>query len=210
VKLAVVGVAGAAIVVAALGAALVLRITATDSSSAAGRFRGNEAPSGMSMPSFVLRDQNGRTVRADDLRGNVVVLTFLDTKCREACPIIAGEIARAWNLLGPEERAGAVAIAISTNPRDDSRARIRAFLNLHRAQDTIRYLTASVPVMRALWHRFQILSSLESGAASTHSAPVRIYGRDLVWLATQHAGADLTPRNLAHDIRIALGSSSGR
>ena len=156
------------------------------------------------MPSFALQDQQDRTVSTDDLRGKVVVLTFVDTQCREACPIIAGEIARAWDFLRPEERARAVAVAISTDPRDDSKARIRAFLNRHQAQNTIRYLTGPVPVMRALWHRFQILSSLESGAASTHSAPVRIYSAELVWLATQHAGADLTPRNLAHDVRVAL------
>lgn len=62
--------------------------------------------------------------------------------------------------------------------------------------------------MRPLWRRFQILSSLESGKANIHSAPVRIYGPDLSWLATQHAGADLSPRNLAHDIRVALSAKA--
>lgn len=79
-----------------------------------------------------------------------------------------------------------------------------------RAQNTIRYLIKRpLPVMRALWHQLQILSSLESGVPSTNSAPVRIYGRDLGWLATQHTGADLTPGNLAHDVRVALESPSG-
>ena len=144
-------------------------------------------------------------VRTSGLRGKVVVLTFLDTKCREACPIIAGQIARTWSLLTPAERGQTVAIAVSTDPRDDTRPSIRAFLARHRAAGTIRYLTGAVPDMKRLWRRFQILSSLESGDADTHSAPVRIYGRDLTWLATQHAGADLSPRNLLHDIRVALG-----
>jgi cytochrome oxidase Cu insertion factor (SCO1/SenC/PrrC family) len=134
-----------------------------------------------------------------------VVLTFLDTKCREACPIIAGQIALTWTLLTLAEREAAVAIAISTDPRDDTRSSIRAFLARHRATGTIRYLVGSVPDMTRLWRRFQILSSLESGDADTHSAPVRIYGRDLTWLATQHPGVDLSPRNLVHDIRLALG-----
>lgn len=136
----------------------------------------------------------------------VLVLTFLDTKCTEACPIIAGQIADAWRLLTPSERACATAVAISTDPRDDTRANVRAFLARHRAGQTVRYLVGPIPVMRAVWRRFQILSSLESGEADIHSAPVRIYGPDLTWLATQHAGADLSPRNLAHDIRVALGT----
>jgi cytochrome oxidase Cu insertion factor (SCO1/SenC/PrrC family) len=158
------------------------------------------------MPSFALRDQDGRLVRSRDLRGKVAVLTFLDTKCREACPIIAAEIARAWKLLAPSERAQSVAVAISTDPRDDTRAGIRAFLERHRASGTIRYLSGSLPVMKHAWRRFQVLSSFESGEADTHSAPVRIYGKNLTWLAAQHVGVDLSPRNLAHDIRIALRS----
>ena len=60
------------------------------------------------------------------------------------------------------------------------------------------------PMMRNVWRSFLVLSSVASGNADTHSAPVRIYGRDLTWLATQHVGVDLSPRNLAHDIRVAL------
>lgn len=168
------------------------------------QFRGNEAIPGLTLPNFELRDQNGRLVSTAALRGTVVVLTFLDTKCTEACPIIARQLANAWRLLTPGERRRTTAIAISTDPRDDTRANVRAFLARHRAERTIRYLVGPVRVMRSVWGRFQILSSLESGEANVHSAPVRIYGPDLVWLATQHAGADLSPRNLAHDIRVAL------
>jgi hypothetical protein len=57
-----------------------------------------------------------------------------------------------------------------------------------------------------VWNEFQVLSSLESGHDTLHSAPVRIYDRRGMWVATLHAGADLTEANLAHDIRVALGS----
>jgi hypothetical protein len=57
--------------------------------------------------------------------------------------------------------------------------------------------------------RFQILSSLESGKDILHSAPVRIYVGG-IWVATLHAGVDLTPANLAHDVRIALARMSSR
>jgi cytochrome oxidase Cu insertion factor (SCO1/SenC/PrrC family) len=156
------------------------------------------------MPDFALRDQEGRLVRAEDLRDKVVVLTFLETKCQAACPIIAGEVARAWTLLTPRERAQSAAVAISADPRDDTPANIRTFLSRHRASRTIRYLVGPVPVMRDVWRSFLVLSAVASGDADTHSAPVRIYGRDLTWLATQHVGVDLSPRNLAHDIRVAL------
>lgn len=60
--------------------------------------------------------------------------------------------------------------------------------------------------MRRLWKRFQILSSLESGEDTLHSAPVRIYDRDGVWAATLHAGVDLNEEHLLDDIRAALAA----
>ena len=58
--------------------------------------------------------------------------------------------------------------------------------------------------LRPLWNALNILSSLDSGRDSLHSAPLRIYSRDGVWVATLHAGADLSVENLLHDIRVAL------
>lgn len=200
-SLAVVG----GIVALAVGLVVLAVANGADNEPEADPFRGNRAVPGLTLPNFELRDQNGRLVRTEDLRGTVVVLTFLDTRCTEACPIIARQIADAWRLLTPGERPRATAIAISTDPRNDTRSRVRAFLARHRAETTVRYLVGSVDVMRPLWRRSQILSSLESGDADVHSAPVRIYGPNLNWLATQHAGADLSSQNLAHDIRIALG-----
>jgi protein SCO1/2 len=207
VRLAIAAIAGAGLLLATFVAAAYLR-SSGGASDASERFVGSAAPAGFELPSFELGDHDGSRVRSSDLLGEVVVLTFLDTKCEEACPIIAGEVAAAWRLLSKEERQQAVAVAISTDPRDDTPESIRAFLRRHRALGTFRYLTGPVPEMKRLWQSFQILSSFESGDADTHSAPVRIYSREGLWLATQHAGADLTPRDLAHDVRVALGEGT--
>lgn len=188
------------------GLAVALYARSADEPSA-GVFVGSKPPARFTMPAFTLRDHDGSLVRSSDLRGKVVVLTFLDTKCEEACPIIAGEVGSAWRLLSEQERREVVAVAISTDPRDDTPPSIRTFLRTHRALGTFRYLTGPLPEMKQLWQTFQILSSFESGEADTHSAPVRVYSRDGVWLATLHAGADLTPANLVYDIRVALRRS---
>jgi len=202
VRIAVAAIAALGVVLIG-GLAVALSERSSDESSAA-RFIGSEPPARFPMPDFALRDYDGSLVRSSDLSGKIVVLTFLDTKCEEACPIIAGEIASAWRHLSEQERREAVAVAISTDPRDDTPAHIRSFLRRHRALGTFRYLTGPIPEMKRLWQTFQVLSSVASGDADTHSAPVRIYGRDGVWLATLHAGADLTPTNLVRDVRSAL------
>lgn len=174
--------------------------------STEGPYRGSEPPGEIRLPAFALRDVSGDVVRSADLRGSVLLLTFLDTQCTESCPIIASEVARTLGLLTRAERERVIAVAISTDPAEDTRENVRAFLERNRALGKLRYLGGEEPAakMRAVWKSFKVLSSLESGEDTLHSAPVRVYSEDGVWVSTLHAGVDLTPANLAHDIRVVL------
>jgi hypothetical protein len=49
-----------------------------------------------------------------------------------------------------------------------------------------------------------VLAVAPGGNANVHSAPVRIYDPRGTWVSTLAAGVDLTPANLAHDVRSAL------
>jgi cytochrome oxidase Cu insertion factor (SCO1/SenC/PrrC family) len=170
-----------------------------------GPYRGSEPPTQIELVDFVLRDNNGDVVRSSSLRRKVVLVTFLDSQCTESCPIIASQIGQAFDLLSAVERQRVSAVAISTDPKEDTPASVRSFLRRNRALGTLHYLGGGEPEakLRPIWRRFLILSSLESGEDTLHSAPVRIYDGG-VWVATLHAGVDLTPANLAHDIRVAL------
>ncbi len=204
----------AALVIApavALAVAAVVTASFTDGSSQAerdSRYRGSEPPTGIAMPEFSLRNYDGRTVRSDELRGGVTVLTFLDSQCTESCPVIAWSVARALEGLTSAERKDVEAVAISTDPAEDTPASVRRFLAGNRANGRLWYVGGGEPErkLREVWKAFQVLSSLESGQDTLHSAPVRIYDRSGTWVATLHAGADLSEANLAHDIRVALGA----
>jgi cytochrome oxidase Cu insertion factor (SCO1/SenC/PrrC family) len=169
--------------------------------------RGSQPPARIEMPRFSLHDQQGRLVSSDGLAGKALVVTFLDTKCRESCPIIADQIRQALARLSPADRAGTVALAISVQPEVDTPAAVRAFLRRHRVDGALRYLVGSEAQLRPVWSAFQVLPALDSGSSDIHSAPVRIYDRTGVWISTQAAGADLTPANLAHDVGVALQTS---
>jgi cytochrome oxidase Cu insertion factor (SCO1/SenC/PrrC family) len=168
-------------------------------------YKGSEPPARIELVDFALRDYNGAVVRSSSLREKVVLLTFLDSQCTESCPVIASQIARAFDLLSAAERRRVFALAISTDPKEDTAASVRTFLRRNRALGKLHYVGGGEPEskLRPIWKRFHILSSLESGKDTLHSAPVRIYDGGL-WVATLHAGVDLTPVNLAHDIRVAL------
>lgn len=156
------------------------------------------------LPAFRLRSYDGRVVDASDLRGRIAIVTFLDTKCKEACPIVASVVAEAIDALTPSERRDVVAIAITSDPRVDTPAAIRAFLGRRHALGRIDYLIGPIVTLERIWRSFLVLSSFDSGDADVHSAPVRVYSRGGEWLATEHVGVDLTPANLVHDVKVAM------
>ena len=172
-----------------------------------GPYRGSEPPPGIRLAPFVLRSYRGQRVSSSDLRGKVVALTFLESKCTEACPIIAVQVARGIDLLTPDEREWVRAIAISTQPSDDTDASVREFLARRHALGRLEYqigtetaATADLAALsRSLCDRF-------GQPKHTHSASVHIYDRHGVWVSSLHPGVDLTPENFAADVRRALGS----
>lgn len=203
-RLIVVAVLGSLMLVAT-GVTAALLLGGGDLPTAA--YRGNPVPVRVALPDFSLKDYTGKRVQASDLQRKIVIVTFLDTKCTTSCPIIASQVASGLRLLTPDERSQVVAVAISTQPTDDTPAAVRAFLRRHRAEHELLYLIGSEQELRPVWEAFYILSALDSGNANTHSAPVRVFDRNGRWVSTLHPGVDLTPDNLRHDITLALSRS---
>ena len=69
-------------------------------------------------PDFTLANQDGRSIALSSLRGRVVLLTFLNSRCKHLCRIegpLLGDVQRS---LPEAERP--VIVAISVNPEDTS------------------------------------------------------------------------------------------
>jgi protein SCO1/2 len=171
-----------------------------------GPYRGSEPPAGIVAGSFRLRSYRGHTVSLRAERGKVVLLSFVDTKCTESCPIVTSAIAQAYRLLPPGKRLQVVPLLISVEPHADTPVHVHGFLARRRAL-ALDYLIGSVRELRPVWKAYGILSAVDSGNADVHSSDVRVIDRHGIWVATQHAGVDLTPKNLAHDALEALSRS---
>jgi protein SCO1 len=178
--------------------------TETIRAPSAGLYRGSEPPPGIHAPGFTLRDYRGKTIRMAKLRGRVVLTTFVDSACREACPLILARLGRGLRLLDPSTRQSVTALAITVNPEVDSPAHVRRFLAQRRALGEVDYLIGSVRELRPVWRAYGIVPAVDTGDADVHSADVRIFDRRGVWVSTLHTAVDLTPANLAHDIETAL------
>lgn len=207
---AILAATGAISLVAAIGTGTILGLRDSGQSAdstlpqRANPYRGSQPPSGIRLPQFALRDYRGRIVRSSRLQGKLVLTTFVDSACKEQCPIIVGIIGDALPRLAPSERRQVVALAFSVNPLVDTPAHVRRFLAERHALPNLEYLSDSVRSMRPVWKRFGVLPAVDTGDNDIHSADVRIFDRRAEWVTTQHAGVDLSPANLLHDIRVAL------
>lgn len=175
--------------------------------TARGPYRGSVPPAGLHVPVFSLRGYRGDIVRTRDLRGKVVLVTFLDTKCTEKCPIFASQIAAGLRLLPSSAQRRVVALAISVDPRVDSPASVRRFLRRRHALGGLDFLLGSLKELRPIWKAFHIVAAADTGNADIHSADARVFDRRGIWVSTFHAGVDLTPENLEHDLLMALRRS---
>lgn len=208
------GIAAAVSALIVCAVALALLLAARDSQNRdvsgppAGPYRGSRPPAGITAPDFTLPDYRGRTVRMASLRGRVVLTTFVDSACHEACPIILARLARGLRLLDPRTRSQVTALAITVNPPVDTPSHVRRFLRQRGALGEIDYLIGTTRQLRPVWKAYGILPAVDTGNADVHSADVRVFDRNGEWVSTLHTAVDLTPQNVAHDIRTALTRSS--
>ncbi len=172
----------------------------------AGPYRGSEPPKGIFVPDFALRDYRGKLVRSHALRGRVVLVTFLDTDCKTKCPLIASAVGDALQLLAPSERRQIAPLALTVNPKRDTPQRARRFLRQRHALG-LDFLIGTLKEMRPVWRAFHIVAAAETGSADIHSVDARVYDREGEWVSTLHLPPDLTPKNVAHDLRRALRGS---
>jgi protein SCO1/2 len=74
-------------------------------------------------PPFRLRDQNGVFVSLAELRGRSVLVTFLDSRCVDQCPIAGRQLGTVLREMAPADRP--TLVVVSVNPPGDTPASIR-------------------------------------------------------------------------------------
>jgi protein SCO1/2 len=197
----------AATVVACTFAALVGLYAARRDGSprASGEIAGSRRPPGMPPARFSLRDQDGRTVTADSLRGRPLIVSFLYTRCRDTCPVVADQVRGALDDLG---RARVPYVAISVDPGGDTPGGARAFLLKHGLTGRARYLLGTSAQLAPVWRQFGVQPQrVTNTRRDDHTASTVVL--DLRGVQRVGFTADtLTPEGLARDVR-ALAAARG-
>ncbi len=146
---------------AVVAAALTIFIPSAANAAAPG-FDGPTIKNPRLAPNFALRDQDGWTVELSHLRGKAVLLTFLYTHCPDACPLTAVRLNGALAGLGPE-RTRVRVLAVSVDPRRDTRQAVAGFISSHHLLRQFRYLTGPRAKLATIWRLYGIASHPAGG-----------------------------------------------
>lgn len=119
------------------------------------------APGARPAPQFTLRDQRGRRVSLSALRGRTVALTFLDSLCKQACPVEGRMLAAAIDQVPSAHRPRLV--VVSVDPAGDTPATIaRAVRKWHLPADVL-WLRGTHAELARVWRDYEITVDPVSG-----------------------------------------------
>ncbi len=152
-------------------------------------------------PDFALRDQHGALVQLAHEEGKVVLLTFLYTHCPDLCPVTAGNLNTALGLLGAARKHVAV-LAISVDPKGDTKAAVKHFVREHRLRPEFHYLTGSRSMLARIWQAYDVTPVRANGPDPDHTLYILVLDRRGITRVLFDSLAQ--PAAIAHDVRLLL------
>jgi len=123
---------------------------------------------------FRLRDEDGKWRTLNDARGDVIVLTFLYSGCRDLCPAQAADIVQAVIKVGVK---GVTVYGVSVDPVGDTPGRVNNWLDVRGLQEApVHFLIGSRPELAPIWTAYGIvpLNASDEEAAAAAVATDRI------------------------------------
>jgi cytochrome oxidase Cu insertion factor (SCO1/SenC/PrrC family) len=176
-----VAVEAAVLAVVVAGVALVALTLATPSSpaTAAGTASASSGSlrwglHGAPAPALNLPDQNGQRTTIADLRGHVVLLTFLDSRCTNLCPIEGAQLAQVQRYLPAAQQPELV--VVSVNPAD-TQASVARFVRQAGWKRPWRWLLGTRQTLAPVWSAYHIGVRFSKGrAVQTGNTTIRVAG----------------------------------
>ncbi|MFQ5899062.1 MAG: SCO family protein [Candidatus Methylomirabilia bacterium] len=141
-------------------------------------FRGMPLDPPRELLDFTLRDQFGQPVRLADLRDRVRVLTFLYTSCPDVCPLVAGKLRRAYELL--EDPSEVAFLAVTVDPERDTEARVYEYSEQYGMLDRWQFLIGTHESLQPLWDYYwvgQVSKEATGSYTVRHTTPIHLIDR---------------------------------
>lgn len=151
-------------------------------------------------PDFHLIDQDGHPLSLADLRGRVLLLDFVFTRCPGPCPILTGLHADVQRQIPPDLRPRIHFVSISLDPAHDTPAALRDYA-IARGADLAgwSFLTGDAPAIDQVLEAYGIGRSRRDDGEIEHIVAtflIDAQGR----IVRRYLGLDHEPEEILHDL----------
>lgn len=119
-------------------------------------------------PDFTLTDQFGQTQTLSSLRGQEVVLAFIDSRCKTLCPLTATIMYTAKNQLGASAASKIALVAVNANPAATSVSEVQSWSIEHGMLHQWLFLTGTADQLQAVYHQYNVYDAVSSDGEVTH------------------------------------------
>jgi protein SCO1 len=158
----------------------------------------------MPAPELALRDQTGQLVSVSKLRGRVVGLAFLDSHCKQLCPIEADQLAQVQQTLGKPSPLSLVVVSVA--PETDTPDSARSFAATHGWAGDWHWLLGTEAQLAPVWKAYSV-DVKPTTADILHTAVLYIIDKNGYVRVGFVSG--LKPDQVVRDVRtLAAGGSS--
>jgi protein SCO1/2 len=108
-------------------------------------------------PGFTLTDQAGKKFNFKAASGKVVLVTFVYTTCPDVCPLFSAHFAAIQRALRDEKREDYLLLSISTDPKRDTPAKLKAYAEAFKADvKHWHFLTGAQKDIAEVWKNFGV------------------------------------------------------
>jgi protein SCO1/2 len=154
-------------------------------------------------PGFTLTSQDGAQVSLAHLRGKVVAVTFIFTRCTATCPVLTPMMSLVQDRLGRDFGSKIAFASITVDPEHDTPEMLKLYAQMYGA-DVVgwSFLTGSPPVIADLTRRYGVFAAKDANGDVEHSFLTSIVDQRGM-LRVQYLGVRFDPEEFRRDL-VAL------
>jgi protein SCO1/2 len=151
-------------------------------------------------PDFTLTSQDGAQVSLTDLRGKVVAVTFIYTRCTDTCPILTPMMSFVQDRLGGDFGKKIAFVSITVDPERDTPDVLKAYAQAFGANlDGWAFLTGAAEPIRDVTRSYGVFAAKTADGNVDHSFLTSVIDPNGI-LRVQYLGARFDPEEFRRDL----------
>lgn len=152
-------------------------------------------------PDFTLIAQDETMFSMVGLRGKVVALNFVFTRCTDVCPIATAKMVGLQRTLGEQFGRDVFFVSVTVDPEHDTPEVLERYARALGCDPSgWAFLTGSPAAIRDAARSYGVFHDRRSGGQVDHNLLTSLIDRE-GWLRVQYMGERFDPGELLHDLR---------